>query len=489
MNHSRIKLLITGLFLGIGVTTFAQTEADVLRYSQLNYTGTARYNAMGGAFNSLGADISVMSTNPAGIAQYSKNEFSFTAGVSDYRSESTFENTVRKDNFGNFNFPNVGFVGVYKLDGDIKSISLGIAHNKLNTFRTRQTVEGVNSLGYSILDQWATEANSVGLENIDNNDHHYTLKQAFNTYLVDTTGPNGSFNAVLKNGETTNHQRFTEEKGYQGETAFSVAINTRHNLLLGASIGVPYISYNSTTSHYERAESDQSNLDDFTWNKTSRTEGYGVNGKFGFIFTPSSYFRIGASIHTATYYELTDEFSTNTVANYMNGFQENNRITSTSDVGIINYALKTPGRYQAGISSVLGKFAIVSLEVNGIDYSRMRIKPLGNTRRDEFDLDNQKIREDYQFAMTYRAGLELRSGHFTLRGGYVIEDSPYKDNNNKAQTFSTGLGFRSDAFSFDLAYSKKIYSDTYYMYEPEFINSTTNDVNHNYFTMTLGFRY
>ena len=36
-------------FLGLGRIQ-AQTDADLLRYSMLNPVGTARYNAMGGAF-------------------------------------------------------------------------------------------------------------------------------------------------------------------------------------------------------------------------------------------------------------------------------------------------------------------------------------------------------------------------------------------------------------------------------------------------------
>ena len=44
---------------------YAQNEIDALRYSYLIHGGTARYNAMGGAFSSLGADFSVLSSNPA----------------------------------------------------------------------------------------------------------------------------------------------------------------------------------------------------------------------------------------------------------------------------------------------------------------------------------------------------------------------------------------------------------------------------------------
>ena len=58
-------------FLGLGRIQ-AQTDADLLRYSMLNPVGTARYNAMGGAFGALGANFTALSTNPAGIGFYTR---------------------------------------------------------------------------------------------------------------------------------------------------------------------------------------------------------------------------------------------------------------------------------------------------------------------------------------------------------------------------------------------------------------------------------
>ena len=42
--------------------------------------GTARYVGMGGALGALGADISVISWNPAGIGLYRKNDIALTFG-------------------------------------------------------------------------------------------------------------------------------------------------------------------------------------------------------------------------------------------------------------------------------------------------------------------------------------------------------------------------------------------------------------------------
>ncbi|MBK9317869.1 MAG: hypothetical protein IPM91_02820 [Bacteroidetes bacterium] len=69
--------LITGIaaFL-ISATAHAQTDADILRFSMLNYGSTARSLGMGNSFGALGADFSTLAINPAGIALYRKSEFS-----------------------------------------------------------------------------------------------------------------------------------------------------------------------------------------------------------------------------------------------------------------------------------------------------------------------------------------------------------------------------------------------------------------------------
>ncbi len=64
---------------------------DVLRLSQYTYTGSARATAMGGAFGSLGADVSSMSLNPAGMGMYRTSEMIFTAGLGYVRGKSVFD--------------------------------------------------------------------------------------------------------------------------------------------------------------------------------------------------------------------------------------------------------------------------------------------------------------------------------------------------------------------------------------------------------------
>jgi len=65
------KTLLIILTLAAALNTgLAQNVDDALRYSQIFYNGTARFNSMGGAFTALGGDISSLSLNPAGLGLF-----------------------------------------------------------------------------------------------------------------------------------------------------------------------------------------------------------------------------------------------------------------------------------------------------------------------------------------------------------------------------------------------------------------------------------
>ena len=75
--------ILTGLaLLCLAGEVSAQNEVDALRYSRLDFGGTARSQAIGGAQTALGADAGNLSGNPAGLGLYRRSEFSFTPGIS-----------------------------------------------------------------------------------------------------------------------------------------------------------------------------------------------------------------------------------------------------------------------------------------------------------------------------------------------------------------------------------------------------------------------
>ena len=97
------------ILLGILISAHlnAQDIYDALEYTENNVSGTARFNAMSGAFSALGGDISSIFSNPAGSAVLNNNNFSFSLSTNNYSNENTILGTGEKKSKNNFGFDSV----------------------------------------------------------------------------------------------------------------------------------------------------------------------------------------------------------------------------------------------------------------------------------------------------------------------------------------------------------------------------------------------
>ena len=79
MKNSKYFLLAA---LGLmTVPALAQETYQDTKLAENSLNGTARYVGMGGAMEALGADISTIGSNPAGIGLFKKSQLSLSAGV------------------------------------------------------------------------------------------------------------------------------------------------------------------------------------------------------------------------------------------------------------------------------------------------------------------------------------------------------------------------------------------------------------------------
>ena len=73
--------IILGMLAGVCASAVsAQNQYGALNFLGNDINGTARFVGMGGAMSALGADLSTISTNPAGIALFRGNDFAATFG-------------------------------------------------------------------------------------------------------------------------------------------------------------------------------------------------------------------------------------------------------------------------------------------------------------------------------------------------------------------------------------------------------------------------
>ena len=90
------RIIYIGFSLLGGVLS-AQNLTDGLRYSMEGLNGTSRFNAMSGAFSSLGGDLSAVALNPAGTSIFTRSEMSVTLSGVNSKNDANGLTTISSD--------------------------------------------------------------------------------------------------------------------------------------------------------------------------------------------------------------------------------------------------------------------------------------------------------------------------------------------------------------------------------------------------------
>lgn len=477
-------IFIIGLALST-LTLNAQNQVDALRYSQTNPLGTARFTSMGGAYSSLGGDFSSISLNPAGLGVYRSSELTFTPAITFSGANSTFMNNSENDFRYNINMGNIGYVGTILIDDDampLKSISFGFGYNNLQNFNEMIEIEGRNTIN-SLTDHLASRAYGLDSEGFDG----YYLFPAWETYLIDPDPSDSKGYVSTYDGFGQLQKMDIQRSGHMGEYVFSMGMNFNHNTYVGASFGVQNVSFEQNIFYQEVDDEDNiSNFSEFNYRESLKTDGAGYNFKIGAIFRPIEWYRIGVSIHTPTFYNLYDEYSTNFYSNL-----DTATYKYPSQLGIYDYKLTSPFKAVGGMSFMILNTAIISLDYEFLDYTISRLRSDNYSFNDE----NDAIEEAYVPSHNFKVGAEYKLGPMALRGGYSYITSPFANGQlNSGQDimkYSGGIGFRSKEFFFDMSYVYQNYSEKYLMYEGFGIDAPETDINKTRHSVlaTIGFRF
>ncbi len=457
----------------------AQNEIDALRYSQNFNVGTARFNAMGGAFGALGADFSTLSINPAGIGLYKGSEFTITPSLSVGGTNSTYNNSPSYyDNKYNFSLGNVGIVydfyksGKYAEGNGWKDVQFGFGINRLNDYNNNMTIQGSSS-NSSMMTEYLDYAK--GYKPTDLND--FDTKLAYKTFLLNPIGDSTQYMTPIKG--TVIQRKTSTFSGSANEFAFTLGGNYSNKIYIGATIGVPFVKYNEQSLYTEKDSLHNS----FSVSDNLNTTGTGVNVKLGIIYRPNDMVRIGFSFHSPTFYSMQDQWTRRIDSQVDSG-----SFTAESPQGVNNYQITTPMHFIGSIAFIIGQYGLISADYEFIDYSSARIRADG----EDFFNQNQNIQNNYTSTNNIRIGTEWRLNPITLRAGYAYYQSPFKTTANDASRniFSLGIGFKEKGYFLDFSYSYSIQKEDYYFYDPAYnLNPVKNTLTGSNIMMTLGFKY
>ena len=480
----KISIILVSI-ITLSFSSLAQTEVDALRYSQLTFGGTARYMSTGGAFGALGADFSVLSSNPAGIGLYKKSEMTFTPSLFTSNTKSSFNGMSNNDTKYNFNFSNIGIVFAFNsndgLSSEWKNVQFGFGLNRTNNFNNRTIITGDNTQT-SLMDDYILKANGNAVDDLN----EFDTRLAYDTYLLDPSsiGTNNYYSRVPIGG--IRQTKEITSWGSMNEMVFSFGGNYNDKLYLGATIGVPFLSYTEESIYIEEDVADTiSGFKKYSVYDNLETSGSGFNFKFGMIYRINNWVRLGGAIHTPTFYSMNDNYSRKITSNLDTSIHE-----ASSPQGIYDYQLTTPMRAIGSIAFIIGKRGLISAEYEFIDYSTARLRSEGNETLNAFSEVNSKINTIYTTSNNIRVGAEWNLAPVKIRGGYALYGNPFKSgvNNGERSSYTFGFGFREKGYFLDFAYVYSIHSENYYLY-PSVGSAAQLDKTTNNFLMTLGFKF
>ena len=123
----------------IAASMQAQETYESAELATEDLNGTARYIGMGGAMEALGADISTISTNPAGIGLFRRSWVGASAGLTIQRGDS-YNNSVYSDKGKtNADFNQMGAVFAMQT-GNNSFFNFGFNYHKRRNFNQISTL-------------------------------------------------------------------------------------------------------------------------------------------------------------------------------------------------------------------------------------------------------------------------------------------------------------------------------------------------------------
>ena len=439
------KLYLAAALLCFGYILNAQTlgynDVGVL-FSKENINGTARYNAMSGAFGALGGDLSAMEINPAGAAVFLTSEFAISFNNRNTITMAGFygNNTQFENDFTNLSQAGGVFVfRGYGNNSEWSNIALGFNYSIANDFENLWIAEG-NS-GFS------------------------PLTDFYDPEVVYGTAENQYF------------ENFTD--GKNGKYSFTFAAQHNDNLYLGAAINTYDVEYFQRTLTEEYNNDGNNNTLDVSSRQELLTYGNGVSFNFGAILKPSENLRLGLAYQSPVWYTLSEDFMEYDEDVYKNDVLFTNEY---SGVNAFDYKLRTPSKLTGSFAYIFSGNGLVSVDYSLKNYSNIK---LNNA---DFIDENQAFKSDLESVGELRIGTEWRFDDFSVRGGYHYENNPYKNaiSSDDLQGFSLGAGYKFRGGKIDFAYQKATNTAPYNFYpQSNNVNSAELDIENSKFTATL----
>lgn len=460
-----ILLLITIITVNI---IQAQEIRDALRYSQENLNGTARFRAMSGAFGALGGDLSSINVNPAGSAIFANNQLGFTLNNTSINNNSNFFDNATSVKDSSFDLNQAGGVFVFKNQNKLnnwKKFSIAINFENTNVLNNTVYSAGTNPTN-SIANYFLSFANGVPLNVLEDSNYDelgHGAQQAFLGYQgyiinpVNNNSTNTNYTSNVPTGGNYYQENTIIAKGYNGKLSFNAATSFKDKLYIGVNLNSHFVDFRQSSRFYEDNEAPLTSnytVSRVQFDNDLYTYGTGFSFQLGAIAKLSKELRFGIAFESPTWLRLNDEFTQQLIGVSANTSEElapdvvNPNITNYYEP----YKLQTPSKWTGSMAYVFGKKGLISVDYAIKNYSSIQFKPNSDPY---YRTLNNKMNILLNSASELRLGAEYKIEAWSLRGGYRLEQSPYKNKTTIGDVtgYSGGIGYNFGGTKLDLSYA------------------------------------
>lgn len=485
------KVFISACLLSLFMANaYAQETYENTKLVDNDLNGTARYVGMGGAMEALGADISTISSNPAGIGLFRHSQGSVSAGLVQQDEAPSF----KYGNKTNMSFDQIGFVYNYR-EGHRSFVSFAFNYHKSKNFdyilsaADKLNGSSQNRLSYikALGNRDATGLTNINIENTSSGYQgtNYFTSQLDNLY----------YNALMCSQDglfynnASGYQFGRANTGYIGQYDFNMSGNLNDRVYLGLTVGIHDVHYRGQSLYTEQLiDADDASAGSTTIVDDRRITGTGFSVGAGVIFRPieDSPFRIGLSVISPTRYDLTTSNKTYMV-NGSNYVGANPKYTAKASY---DYKVLTPWKFGVSAGTTVGRMLALGASYEYADYSRIDSRVNDGSYRDYWgdvydnsysDSEmNDHTKETLKGVSTVKLGAECKIlDNFAVRVGYNYVSPMFKQEGFKnggldsyasnyssatdytnwksTNRFTVGFGYSINKFAIDLAYQ---YSQT-----------------------------
>ena len=502
-----MKKYVIAISMLIALPVAAQETYENANIVTEELNGTARYVGMGGAMDALGADLSTIASNPAGIGLFRSSQIAATAGLTTQQNAKDFHNASKT----HANFDQIGFVWSsqesrnsfinvafnYHKSRDFNYI-LSATQDVLSQQASQNTLSYIKAIGDMDADGWSTIAINKGKSGYSGD--FYWTSQLDNLYYNAFIMGEGGAGFNMANAYNMNRA----SKGYIGEYDFALSGNIRDRVYLGLTIGLQDVHYKGYSEYTESLIGGGQPIGNITVCDERKISGTGYNFRVGAIFRPieDSAFRFGISFASPTFYDLTTSNYTYLVNNSQ---EQSASYPNYKASDSYEFRLYSPMKFGLSFGHTIGNYLAIGAVYEYADYgaTNPRIKEgdyydgYWGTYYSESSRDNvmkEHTEQTLKGVSTIKLGVEYKpTPEVAFRLGYnyvspMYNTDGFKDayldsygtnvasatdytNWKATNRFTLGLGYSYGKFFADLAYQYATQSGDFY----PFMNAYVDD--------------